>query len=148
MPLATNPKARFEIVLQSDQSIEASNQPAFVFHYLSGLELEEVLDLLRNLDRAKKGEQALDKVYEIVEKHLIDWRNITNREGSPIDFNRGALKTVVGLDEIFELAFSMINKQSLTVEDKKKSTLPLASFGAKSAKNVRGKKNARINHHD
>jgi hypothetical protein len=142
MPLATNPNARFDLVLDSDQATEAGKRPTFEFHYISGLEVEELAGTLSSLNTAATGDEAMTRIYSAIEKHLVGWRNMTDRAGKAIKFGRGALKKVVGMDEIFELAFKLMNRQAVSAADKKKLDSPSGSSTDKSAGNVPALKNA------
>ncbi len=145
MPLATNPTAKFDIVLLSDQGLADAEQPTFVFHYLSGADVEELGDVMTRLGEAKTGDEAMDRVYRAVGKHLVGWRNMTDRDGKAVKLAGNALKKVIGLDEIFELAFSLMNRQAVTAADKKKSDSQSASATGRPAKGAKGRKSVRTN---
>ena len=41
MPIAMDPRARFEHVLENDKSLPEPDRPRFFFHYMTMLELAE-----------------------------------------------------------------------------------------------------------
>lgn len=104
MPLALDVTATFEIVLESDAGKSPETRPVFVCRYLSGRELRQVAEALDSLDAAASGAEAIDKVFEQLERFVTGWENMIGRDGAEIPCEPGRLADLLTIGEAQELA--------------------------------------------
>jgi hypothetical protein len=144
MPLATNPKALFEIVLESDNELPEGERPVFIYHYLTGLEQIELTNLLekKEKDPKRKSKDVIEESFKAATMGLVGWRNVFDRSGESIAFASEQLYEIMGFREATELAWKVLNEQILSPADKKKSDGPSKSNMGKSAKGAKARKNA------
>jgi len=142
MSLATNPHARFEVVLESDKYLPEDSRPVLIYRYLTGIEQKELSRKWASLDKIKDGEKSLDVTFETATIGLIDWRNVTDRQGEPIEFAADRLQEIMGMAEGHEL-IAKVFSQRPNVEDKKKLDSPLPSSTGQSAEAAPALQNAR-----
>lgn len=143
MPLATNPKERFTVVLESDKDRPDGERPEFEYWFLTGIEQKENTHLIDALDKAGSGEKALDDVYIAAAIGMAGWRNIRDRKGKEIAFDPSKLPEIMGMEEVMELAIKVFGHQRFSAEDKKKFDSQSQSSTDKSAKAAGDPKNAK-----
>ena len=121
MPLATNPNALFEVVLESDKELPEDKKPVFIYRFLTGLQQIELAQLIDTLEIQTQGENAINQVYKAATIGLIAWKNVFNESGAPITFDTNKLKEIMGFKEALELAKKVFGQQYISDSDKKKS---------------------------
>jgi len=141
MPLATNPKAIFEVVLNSDAGLPKDDQPVFIFRYLSVDEWEKLAKLNDEFDEAGKKDAnpivLINLAFKAIDMALVGWRNMKVPKGKEIPFDLGKLKSMVTVGEATELMMAAVSQRP-SFGDKKKFDLP-SDFGTEQfAKTVKG----------
>ena len=142
MPLVLEPDSTYEYVLTNDAGKPKEKQPTFIFRYLSSRKWREVADLSDSFDKDDSGNAAMDAVFEAIKKTLAGWRNMTEPDGRPVDFDIEKLEDIVTPGEAMELLRAAVS-QMPTVDDKKKLDSPSTSSTDRSARSAKGRKNAR-----
>ena len=144
MPIATNPKARFEIVLTSDKDRPAAERPVWVYRHLTMAEEAELMGLWAEINTADAS-AATAATFSAVRFGLIECRNLVDLEGQPVKGKpeSAALENILSTNEAMELIAKIIAEIHLGEPVKKKSDSPSASSTGRSAKTARGLKNAR-----
>jgi len=142
MPLATNPKAMFIVVLESDQALPEDEQPKFYYHYLTGLQQMELAQKMDDLEMTETGKEAMQKVFEAAATSLVGWTNIRDIKGAAVPFDAKKLSSIMGMSEAQEL-IQKILVQTPSAEDKKKLDSPSESSTVKSVKPAKGQANAK-----
>ncbi|HIJ70652.1 MAG TPA: hypothetical protein HPP87_04725 [Planctomycetes bacterium] len=142
MPLATNPRARFEVVLESDKGLPEDRRPKFIYRYLTGHQQKEIADIIDSIGRAKFGKEGIDRIFRAAKIGLIDWQNICNGDGKPVDFDPEKLEQILGMTEALEMAQKVLG-QAPDFEDKKKLDSQSPSSTGQSAVDVPALKNAK-----
>jgi hypothetical protein len=142
MPLATNPKALFEIVLESDNELPEGERPVFIYHYLTGLEQIELTDLIATIDKSPSLKNLIETVFKAAETELVSWRNVFDKNGKLVLFSPHRLKEIMGYGEAITLARQLLQGQVLSLDYKKKSDGLSKSNTGKSAKGAKARKNA------
>ena len=146
MPLALEPGASFNVVLESDKHKPAKERPYFKFRYLDGREWNKIaamVDLKDRLDQSNvDGDFITEETYDTVRKALVGWGNMVGRDGKNIPYALKKLEDVVGMIEAQELIVKMMN-QGLEIDVKKKSDSRSRSNSKRSAKHAKAKKPAK-----
>jgi len=136
MPLALDPKERFEVCLESDKDKPPETRPVFVYHYLTGRQWREIARRQDELDDISAGADVADLTYESAQTGLVDWRNMIDpATGESIAFDSDRLDDVVGVIEAQELIAKLL-RQLPNREDKKKCVSPSDSATEPSAPTV------------
>ena len=135
MPLATNPKATYRLVLSTDEHLPTKKQPVFIFRYLNIIEWEKIAKLNDEFDKATDSSEMIGLAFSVIEKALCGWENMETASGKAIPYNVKKLKSMVTLQEATELMMAAVS-QSPSIEDKKKFDLPSDSSTEQSAKPV------------
>ena len=125
MPLATNPKKKIRIVLESDKDLPPGEQPVFIYHYLDGYEEMDRTALWDGIDSQDDEEAAIEMGYRAALIGMEAWENIKDRKGQLIEFAPTAevLRGIVGMAEAMELVVKVMNETRVQPVDKKKSDL-------------------------
>lgn len=144
MPLPTNPKAKCEVWLESDEHLAKIKRPIFIYRYLTGHQQMDLADTMDRLEQAKSGRDAFEKVFAAAATGLISWKRVVDGDGKAIPFDATKLSDVVGLTEANELIQKLLS-QSPPPEAKKKSVSQSASAAvlSKAADTAQAKKRAR-----
>lgn len=137
MPLATNPNAIYELVLDSDKDIDKKERPKFLYRYLTGSQQIELTVLMDKIEDTGTGEYALNQIFKAASIGLIGWDNIRDDRGELIPFAIDKLKDVVGMMEAIELSRKVL-EQRPTLNELKNSELQLPSDTEAAANDVRG----------
>lgn len=120
MPLATDPKAFFEYVLETDRKGKKAEQPTFVFRRPTLQQWKYAATLRDNIDKAEDVVQVLDEVIKILQNSLVGWRNMKSLEGREMSFAPERLEEILNLDEVMELLHVIVAQGKIDDEDKKK----------------------------
>jgi len=136
MPLATNPKATFEIVLETDSHLPKEAQPVFVFRFLSTEEWEEIAKLNDQFDNTKDSPKMIKLAFQVIGKSLVNWRNMKPPKGKEIPFDLGKLKSMVTIGEATELMMAAVSQRP-SFGDKKKFALQSDFDTGQSAKTAK-----------
>ena len=132
MPIAANPDARFEIVLESDKELYAESPalaPAFIYRYLTKLSCAPVTELCAPPAAARSdpqlGEDIMERAFEVIKTGLVDWRNMPDLGDIPgsMVFDASRLDEILTPAEAFEILFKLV-RQGYGPTDKKKSGSP------------------------
>jgi len=144
MPIATNPKARFEIVLENDKGRPAAEQAVFVYRHLTMAEEAELMRLYMSINAAD-DKAATDATFAAVRFGLLECRNLIDLEGQPVKGKPEAavFQNILCTSEVMELITKIMNEIHLPESVKKKSDSPSASSTGRSARTARALKNAR-----
>lgn len=125
MPLATRPNQKYEFVLTTDMELPEKSRPVFIFRYLNVLDWEKIAEINDDFDKTKGTKILIEQAFKVIEKTLVDWRNMKNSEGQEVGFNLMLLKSMLSLAELTELMMAAV-AQRPSVEDKKKLSSPSA----------------------
>jgi len=140
MPLATNPKARFEVVLNSDAGLPKDDQPVFIFRYLSVDEWEKLAKLNDEFDEAGKKDTntvvMINLAFKAIKMALVGWRNMKVPKGKEIPFDLKKLKSMVTVGEATELMMAAVSQRP-NFEAKKNFVSPSALGSGQSAKTAK-----------
>lgn len=118
MPIATDPKATFDYVLESDRKKPKKEQPAFVCKVLSTAKWRKVIEMDSRLADIEGDLEQLNIIFEVIQFGVIGWRNMSIGN-SQLPYNRDNLEDVLTLPEAAELMQAVV-AQGITIEDKKK----------------------------
>jgi len=141
MPIALDPKATFNIVLESDKAKPKPEQPRFIYHHLTARQWMHISDVLNKLETLKDNE-VVSKIFDACKIGLVGWENMTGLSGKPITFRPKAMEDMLTLTEATELLVAL-SVSSLLGDSKKKLELPSGSGTARSAKTARAKRRAK-----
>ncbi len=133
MPRALDPDATFDVVLLSDRDKE--DPPTFTFRYLSNRDWRRLAKVYDSLDEL--GEEGIDALLDelegVLKMELVGWRNLTDRDGSPIPFKLDDLDRVVDVQESVELMRLSLEGAKLSVTEGNGSGSPSPSDSDESA---------------
>jgi hypothetical protein len=134
MPLALNPQRVADVSLRLDQSVPATERPAFLFKFLTKAEYEKVDGILSAAPSDDAG--FLKAMKEAIAIGLRGWRNIVV-DGQPVPFDAATaidkLDELLTPDELVELGTGFRLALSLSEQDLKKSASQSSTATAKSA---------------
>jgi len=129
MPITTDPKARIEIVLDSDK--DKDKPPTFIYRALNGREWRKVAKVFDALQSGKVAGMSaqLDAIYETVSIGLLDWVNMIDPEtGNEIPFKKEDIDLILNpIEASTDLMGKILGAVMPTHEDKKKSELQAVS---------------------
>jgi hypothetical protein len=125
MPIINNPKIKISHVLKSDQLRPKEEQTTFYFRTLM---VEQWLEFAETYQKIMNGTEGPDMVLGAIsalKKVLTGWSNF-KIDGNEITFAPESVNKYLSMQEILELMMASLDKQTLTIEDKKKleSQLP------------------------
>ncbi len=140
MPIVSDPKARYEYVLESDSEEPIESRAVFFFRVMTTRKYRASLKTITALRHGQSNDKVFDAAMSLITDNLVDWHNIRMPGGEsllPFDpKDEGAIQDIVGIDEMMELAFAVVNQLG-SAEDKKKlsseSTSPSDSADVKPA---------------
>lgn len=138
MPLATDPKATFDVVLKTDEDKPAESRPTFTVRHLSSREQRDASRIdqaAREIEAATQPGAALgdvqaaadtmvEKLLALLRLAVIGWRNLTDRQGKPIPFDPARIDEVLTPNEIWELYYAALSGATLTGADRKNCESP------------------------
>lgn len=136
-PLALDPKARFEVVLEGD--LELDDPPAFVFRHLpcdDYRRLAEQGDRLEQIqaDPDSTAGQLMDELLGLVRLPLVGWRGMRDpATGEEIPYDPAALGRILTPGEVIELTTRLRDEMALGAQAKKGSRSQSPSGTASSA---------------
>jgi len=142
MPLATNPKATFEVVLDGDRELREDERPAFTYRHLTGLQQIELAEIMDSLENSPSGRNAIERIFEAAAIGLVGWRNVRDEQAAPVSFDAKKLIRIMGFGEAMELARKVFLAQLVSAEDKKKLDSSSESDMEKSVKTAEESKDA------
>ena len=142
MPLILEPDSHYDYVLDCDAGKPKEKQPTFIFRYLSCRKWKEVAGLSDSFDEDDSGEDAIDAVFEAINRSLTGWRNMSGPDGKEIEFDAGKLEDIVTPSEAMDLLKAAVS-QMPTVDDKKKFDSQSTSSTARSARRAKDRKIAK-----
>jgi len=120
-------------VLSTDAHLPKEKRPVFVFRYLSVIAWEEIAKLNDKFEKATEASEMIALAFQVIEHTLCDWKNMKTPAGKTIAYAPKELKSMVTLEEATELMQAAVSQRP-SLEDKKKSDLPLDSSSTASAK--------------
>jgi hypothetical protein len=120
MPRACEPGLTFDLYLDFDETKAEESRPTFICLSLSMSEKQKAGSALDSLADSKDSEELYDKVVGALIVCLKGWRNVTDRDGNPIEFSADGLKSALNLNEGIELIRKVLTAQFVSKEDKKK----------------------------
>ena len=138
-PLAMDPESDFEVVLKSDRERDFldGRRPTFVFRHLTGRQWARAqkaeVEIVAVSDETVDAAANLDRLCEAIAEGLVGWRDVTGRDGNPVEFDSAGIDELVGIRELWELYYSMMRGGQLEADDAKKSESPSPTAGAGSA---------------
>lgn len=140
MPLALEPNATFDVVLDSDKTKPKGTRPTFVCRYLSCRTWREVAETIQNLEEDNADGPAVMKlVIEQLNKCVVGWRNMAAPGEKSIRFSLNELPAVIDLFEAMELLKKALEGRP-DATDLKNSRSPSGSKRTRSAKGAGGRK--------
>lgn len=140
-PLALDPEATFELVLESDKDKPEGEQPTFICRYVNNRNWRQLAHVADNLEQIKQTtdgiEELLDTMEEALLLSLVDWRNMVDPQtGKEIPFAADNLGDVLTVAEISELIQKAVTQSQLRPAAKKNSGSPSPDSSGKSAGGV------------
>ena len=133
MPIACDPNSTFILVLKSDESKPAASRPGFIFRYLTGRQWKGIDEIQRESGKTETNTEGYDRLIDGIKTALVDWRNMTDRDGRAIEFDPSKLDDILTLAEAWELLFGILANTSLQKEEKKNLDSPSDSSTEPSA---------------
>ena len=159
MPLGLDPNETIEITLISDQDAPAECRPTFLFAVLVERDVrqleavtarllawqgqaagggeddddEKKIDVEELTRRAAAFDAIRDDVWRLLAQHLIEWQNLTDRTGEPVDFATHTLEHVLTWREAYELFVGLTQGQQLTADAAGNSDSPSGTDTDRSA---------------
>lgn len=133
MPRACDPQLRHEIVLDSDKGKD--NPPTFIAKNLSCREWKEVASVSDQMD-VTNGMAGIESLFTALRIGIVDWRNMTDRNGEPVEFSQPMFEHVLDPAEANELLAKVLAASALPSGVAKKSVSPSPSSTGSSAKSV------------
>lgn len=133
MPLAIDPTATIEIVLDVDK--DKPNPPTFIYRHLT---YRQWAQMSSDQDQIGKEEPSVSVAKQIhwLQVGLVGWRNVLDASGQPIAFDPQQIADMLTLAEAQEVLAKRLMAALPSAEDKKKSPSPSASDTAKSVQTV------------
>jgi len=134
-----DPESDFEVILKSDRERDFPDgrRPTFVFRHLTGRQWARAqkaeVEIVAVSDETVDAAANLDRLCEAIAEGLVGWRDVTGRDGNPVEFDSAGIDELVGIRELWELYYSMMRGGQLEADDAKKSESPSPTAGAGSA---------------
>lgn len=130
MPLALDPEARFELVLESDADKPAGERPTFVCRFMPNRDWKVVAHVADRIgELAAEGIEAmLTQMEDALALALVDWRHMGG-----IDYARERIPDVLTPGELVELIQKAVQQTSVSVAEKNASGSQSPSDGDGSA---------------
>lgn len=120
MPVALDPKARYPVVLESDQDKPEDHRPTFWFRYLTKGELERWDEW-----RKAKRQKILEALNMKLASCLSGWENMVHPTDGPMPFGPGSTPhDICNPAELIELQDAVITANTLGTLEKKGSGSP------------------------
>lgn len=139
MPIALDPNARLNLVLDADLDKPAETRPTFLAHYMTSSERDRVEQNMREAAKDIELPANVALLEEGLGILLTGWRNLVDREGQPIPFavqtdadgmRRVPTQDILTHDERFDLVIAGVTAARLGEMDKKKLRLLARSASA------------------
>lgn len=108
MPRCLDPGADVHLWCEYDAATPEDKRPTFTFRVLSMRDW-------RVLKEAEAGKRV-DAVRSVLTKDIVGWKNVVDREGNAIPFNRDELEDLLSDDD----AVDLMEKLGVSSTDKKK----------------------------
>ncbi len=133
MPVALDPEATLEIVLESDRGKDP--EPTFVFRYLAAREWQQIAAVGDRMDQVADDDLdgMMDTLIDTIAIPLCAWHHLREPTGDEVPYDPDRIGYVLSPQEIQELIFAYMAESQLGVADKKKSASPAPSAQAPSA---------------
>jgi len=134
MPLACDPNQTFRVHLDSDADKPDESRPDFEFRFLTGREWKACVTVDDRIEGAENAVAILDDVLDLLRPLLVGWRNMTDRTGRPMPFDKAGLEDLVNPAEAWELLGKVMGHNRLDGDDlgKSASQPPTGSDGSAS----------------
>jgi hypothetical protein len=120
MPRACEPGLKFDLWLEFDADKPEAVRPVFVCRTLSMSEKMKIGRVLDLLGESKDSDDLYNRLVDGLAGCFSGWRNMTDRDGNPVEFGPDGLRQVLTLYEGIELIRKALNAQVLSADDKKK----------------------------
>jgi len=117
MPLALEPNQRLQFILKSDQG--KTPPPSFYYHALSARDVGVKQKAINDLPNEATGTKTTDLIKAQLEGVLVDWDNMTGRDGKAIPFNLAELDAILTVNEMWELTFGILAGNHVSDDEKK-----------------------------
>lgn len=128
MPLALDPQATFEVVLEYDAGKPPEARPCFVCRALSARVWRSLASAADEVDRLREekagGGQALDVVFDKLQSAVVGWHRMVDVEGFEVPFAPESLDLVLTISEAWELLFKILGQSRASGTDLKNSESP------------------------
>ncbi|HSZ58507.1 MAG TPA: hypothetical protein VK797_22765 [Tepidisphaeraceae bacterium] len=142
MPLSCDPTETFPVVLITDQAKPEETRPTFLARFVTRREAKRIQKLeeeLRSQSARLSNEESEAKLDEALGIIYMGWKNLTDREGKPVEFKRDE-NGIPNFDDIIDLVdkYELLdlgteNAIRMHVDKKKALLLERQSAGANSA---------------
>lgn len=120
MPRACEPGVTYEVWLDWDEDKPLETRPVFIGQALSMGQKLMVGTILDQLDQSKDSSELYGNVVNGLAACFIGWRNVTNRNGEPLEYSRENLYQVLQLSEGLELIRKSLVANSVQNTEKKR----------------------------
>ena len=121
MPIALDPKATFDLWLDSDAAVPAATRPIFVCRHMSDRALKSLASSQKRINAAK-GTDRIDLMHDELRVGLADWRNMIDpATKKAIPYTPERTLDVLCAGEVVELIEKMASRAQTTAADRKKS---------------------------
>lgn len=143
MPRALDPKATFELELDSDAAIPADRRPFFIFRPLTLGQWTKAAPLLDKISTTDSADQAsvpalVEAICALLDMSCIGWGNMFDEAASQdgpvlLAYGDKRISDVLDLEEASELLQKMMAQVVPGTDDKKKFASPAMSAPSSSA---------------
>jgi len=124
MPRSLDPSSRLTMVLACD--LDKDPQPRIFAKQPTLNQQKKLIRVLSSLEKSNMLE-GFDAIHDAASELIQGWENI------PVPFSREAIGDVLTMEEVVEVLGFLVSTSEATVDDKKKSELPLSSDAVNSA---------------
>lgn len=137
-PLALDPEATFELVLETDQDKPEGERPTFICRYLSNRDWQRIAHVNDNMQQIKEDasgvEEVLERLADALDRAVVNWRNMTDPQtGEEIPFSKENINRVLTVREVSELLQKVMKRNQLGPDAKKNSASRSPGSSEKSA---------------
>ncbi len=135
-PIAVDPEATFDVVLESDKGKD--RPPTFVFRQVTCRKWRELAELADQIETRKLGTavEGLDVTLKALRSTLIGWRDMAGLDGVEIPFDAEKIEDLLTMREVTELMYAGLEGSQPTPDELKNWPLPPGSDTAASAEPV------------
>jgi hypothetical protein len=122
MPVVLDVAQKCEYVFRSDR--DKPNPPTFICSPMTCREWRNAAKLQRDVEGRADGVSVLDEVLACVKPKIIGWRDLTGHGGEAIEFDADKIEDVLGIQDVMEILFWLLEVAVPSAEDRKKSDSP------------------------